>query len=127
MSKQLEELEELYEEACHYATPMERDGIISSLYFSLKQELEKYEQYKNIEDELGIDLVTLFKALKQGHIWVKDTELKEQIQSCCNYQLGMTGNECYFYCQYGCCDTSYDFYKIKDYGKTWALTKEELL
>lgn len=77
-----------------------------------------------LEDELGIDLVTLFKALKNG-IWVKfyplDYYEKETIKFAGKFYFGAT----------------FDFdkpifrfyqreYKLKDYGKTWALTKEEL-
>ena len=32
----------------------------------IEKELKEHEQYKKIEEELGIDLITLFKALKNG-------------------------------------------------------------
>lgn len=114
---------------------------------NIMEDLEILKQYKNIEKELGIDLLTLFKALKDG-IWIR---------------------KCYFY---GTCDLEgkpifikphclhlgiYDYYtektkegkyseheealcfydmvyedvnniaKVKDYGKTWSLDKKDLI
>ena len=84
-----------------------------------KLTLNKLGQLEDIEEELGIDLITLFKALKQGYIY---------------YPIDCP-NDCYKYkieCLYmkprihlyiadgvgGC--------YMEDYGKTWVLTKEEL-
>lgn len=77
-------------------------------------------EYKTIEEELSIDLITLFKAL--CGIWVKSTN----------------GNVYYVGSPYLCFsenekrELEFQFrvgdtwYKIKGYGKNWALTKEEL-
>lgn len=77
-------------------------------------------EYKTIEEELGIDLIILFKAL--CGIWVKSTN----------------GNVYYVGSPYLCFsenekrELEFQFrvgdtwYKIKGYGKNWALTKEEL-
>ena len=86
-------------------------GLVKELY-------DEILNYKNIEDELGIDLVTLFKALKQGHIWVKK---KGKVISSCDYNLGLTGTTYDLYCK----DVG-EWLLVKDYGKTWALTEEEL-
>lgn len=82
---------------------------------------DKLFDLEDIEDELGIDLITLFKALKQG-IWIKKW-LKEK------YPLALMRRD---YCGG---TTKYFVFinnkekeiKLKDYGKTWALTREELL
>ena len=74
--------------------------------------------YKNIEEELGIDLITLFKALKNG-IYVDP------------YYIDYATTDNFL------CPDNLDYFDInrkqitnevyfKDYGKTWALTKEEL-
>ena len=98
------------------------------IYDEEKLEFEDYydklKEYEDIEENIGIDLVTLFKTLEQGYIWLKDEELG--IQYCCQFHLTATGNNYYFYCEYGCIGTSYDFYNLKDCGITWALTKEGL-
>ncbi len=90
------------------------------VYIESTECLNKLGQLEDIEEELGIDLATLFKALKQGYIY---------------YPINCP-NDCYKYkieCLYmkprihlyvtdgvgGC--------YMEDYGKTWALTKEELL
>jgi len=110
MNKELEALENIK----HYDT---RVGLHLDDYNIIETALNKY---KTLEDELGIDLITLFKALKQGYIY---------------YPIDCP-NDCYKYkieCLYmkprihlyvadgvgGC--------YMEDYGKTWALTKEELV
>ena len=80
--------------------------------------LTKLGQLEDIEEELSIDLITLFKALKNG-VYVKnirysniflveDLELGYEIingKKQLGFGIGI---------------------KLADYGKTWALTKEEL-
>ena len=83
--------------------------------WELVQSLGKYEE---LEEELGIDLITLFKAIsnEQG-IWKKDFETKDFV----NRRAMLT-------CEFGKWRI-YDkewIYEVKDYGKTWALTREEL-
>lgn len=74
------------------------------------------KQVKDIEEELGIDLITLFKALKNG-IWLKDK--KDQYMS---YHCLLRDD--FILVLYE--DIYKKEYLLKDYGKTWALTKEEL-
>lgn len=94
--------------------------------------LNKLGQLEDIEEELGVDLITLFKALKHG-FFAKDVtmyhltgELSENQKLDPKYlRLNMW---------YGCIeweniwnpmDDLHEYY-FKDYGKTWALTREEL-
>ena len=82
--------------------------------------LEKLGQLEDIEEELGIDLITLFKALKYP-IYVKE---KDETWWCSNrlyFGLGQA-----FIVIIGLDDKDI-ILPLKDYGKTWALTKEELL
>lgn len=82
----------------------------------------KLGQLEDIEDELGIDLITLFKALKQG-FYYKDKERK--CRSCFvsahfgSIELKNAG------IRYSTISNNKYFY-FKDYGKTWSLIKEEL-
>lgn len=75
--------------------------------------LDKLGQLEDIEEELGIDLLTLFKAIKNG-FYAKD-------------ELGDI-----FFISSDMMKKQYEdsIKKLKDfnndYGKTWALTKEEL-
>ena len=89
------------------------DEEIKKYHYSI---IAKLGQLEDIEDELGIDLITLFKALEQG-IYFKNEYSKEEgivfarptlsihfelyVNPLCVFQLG-------------------------GYGESWALTKEEL-
>ena len=72
---------------------------------------------EDIEDELGIDLITLQKALKDGIYTIRSKG--ERRYPCLTY------NNAVGYIL----DFEYEQeaqYILSDYGKTWALTKEEL-
>ena len=94
--------------------------------------LNKLGQLEDIEDELGIDLITLFKALKNG-IYVKLLDytkpiFKKVIIQSYNIDIkkkyiDIRRDKLYN----GVGITGGHLYPFKDYGKTWALTKEELL
>ena len=87
--------------------------------FRVEQALEHYYQpYKDIEEELGIDLITLFKALKQGVYFNEDKKLHAVF-----LDVGSLGD---FRLSYQVIDDLFFAVYVKDYGKTWALTKEEL-
>lgn len=77
---------------------------------------QKLGRLEDIEEEIGIDLITLFKALKDG-IWhiTSNGKVIGYLNVKWNWCIGRD----YFKTKYG------NFY-FKDYGKTWALTKEEL-
>ena len=78
----------------------------------------KLGQLEDIEEELGIDLITLFKAEKDG-IWYNSNGTFYF-----NYFDVSLAHRCFRrYVDYFRNYMSFDF---KDYGKTWALTKEEL-
>lgn len=90
-----------------------------------KQELAnfKLKELEDIEDEIGIDLITLFKALKNGIYekfedgeYVKFNGLCMPIKS---HKLKLNVNK-------KCLERGNDYFYFKDYGKIWALTKEEL-
>ena len=84
---------------------------------------DKLGQLEDIEEELGIDLVTLFKALKNG-VWVKY-----------DADFGFTGKPKIVIEKDKCTEICLrekkwwiqeNDFLLKDYGKTWALTKKEL-
>ena len=88
---------------------------------------DKLSQLEDSEEELGIDLVTLFKALKDGFYYKKQgiivhTSDKENYiflsaKSCLPNQMCI---EVYFG------DLEMMCFYFNDYGKTWAFTREEL-
>lgn len=86
----------------------------------MKKEAEsKLERIEEIEKELGIDLITLFKAF--NGLWYRSKD-----------------GEIGFSCHIALTDTVWELriiegdafpsktLALRDYGKTWALTKEEL-
>ena len=81
-------------------------------------EYAKLADLEDIEDELGIDLLTLFKALKNG-IYVKTKNGISKHYTIHLMKWQQTNTYCLFY-------RPYSHIWFKDYGKTWALTKEEL-
>jgi len=85
----------------------------------LNEIIQKLGQLEDIEEELGIDLITLFKALKNG---AYDLNCSNKPRHCSGMSIQYYNNEWYLeHIESGCfCE------RLKDYGKTWALTKEEL-
>lgn len=81
----------------------------------------KLGKYEDIEEELGIDLITLFKALESCWFYdftthkilgdIRPTLIFES--GCFNLKSNLTDLPI--------------LYPLKQYGKTWALTREELL
>lgn len=94
---------------CNYISLVEEKGL-----------LDKLGELEDIEQELGVDLVTLFKALKDD-VYVKSPYDVSPESSALDIRFFKTFG--WFFTYRGC---GYPRYLIKDYGKTWALTKEEL-
>lgn len=84
-----------------------------NLYKNIDGARYKLGQLEDIEEELGIDLITLFKALKNGFY-----AEHRYIQQC---------YICFIDGEWAIVNLKNDeWWLLKDYGKTWALTKEEL-
>jgi len=91
-------------------------------HIPVRQALEKLSKLEDIEDELGIDLITYFKIKKAKSVFVKE------LGHSASEMLIRNSRDNIDVCYEGLvnipeCDSSLYF---KDYGKTWALTKEEL-
>ena len=88
----------------------------------------KLEQLEDLEEEIGIDFITLFKALKNG-IYLKFGS--EKITGVYYEHRAILPRHFdkdykgYFIDLQLELSINFNFY-FKDYGKTWALTKEEL-
>ena len=97
-------------------------------------------EYKTIEEEFGVDLITLFKALKNG-VYCYKRSIKDfnangkrlgDIIHIPNFDIHIHFFGCYKKKRMGvsimgCIDYVYHSLPLNEYGKTWALTKEELL
>lgn len=95
-----------------------------------KQCVNKLGQLEDLEEDLGIDLITLFKALKNG-IWVKTKKFNGFIEPT---HLRIAGDiKDPFSSRTVLVGLKLISYRdsvvilARNYGKHWALTKEELL
>ncbi len=75
--------------------------------------------YEDIQDELGVGLGVLAGALRQGYVYDKEgSKVKVNIHNTvAGYAIGKKWINEYM---------AWRVYELKDYKKTWALTKEEL-
>lgn len=103
------------------------DGYCDMQIATRENKLEKLGQLEDIEEELGIDLITFHKALKNGVYYKvinKDSANYGKIffdkYVLWGWDIDSDGN--YFTMMQSQIQT----FNLKDYGKTWALTKEEL-
>ena len=86
----------------------------------VKKDLDLLEEYRKLEEEIGVDFITLVKMLKDD-VYINDGGIvdeigriyKERVKSIEHWPIWSfttdDGGECAF----------------KDRGKTWALSKEE--
>ena len=81
--------------------------------------LEDLSKYHTFEEKFGIDLVILHKALENG-IWVKT---KNGISKHLTVALKKRHHTKEYWLFY----RPYSHVYLKDYGKTWALKRKELL
>lgn len=88
---------------------------------TLEKELDRLEEYRKIEEEIGIDLITLFKAYSNG-FYVKGEKEKQYIDFQNALNANAFKNKEMFYGH----EWHYQYVKLYDYGVTWSLTKEDL-
>ena len=98
----------------HEEYMMTRGGSCTGVTRLRNQAIDKLGELEDIEEELGIDLITFSKALIKGIYTRKFGDYSGELLS---FQ-----KDCFVV------GGGYDtyVYYFKDYGKTWALTKEEL-
>ena len=109
---------------CLYQTYQMEDPSVN--YYAL---LKKIGRIEDIEQELGIDLIVLYQAMKDG-IWTDHYHNGQPyhmqmplIHS--DYDSRREGSPIRVCLTYQKDGEWYDL-EFKDYGKTWALAKEEL-
>ena len=96
----------------------------------IEKDLEALEEHRKIEEELGIDLITLFEALRNG-IWTNQEQCygDEKQGKIRFFQVRLLLEENAVGCIHNSMWKGKEVIRtlyFKDYGKTWALTKEEL-
>lgn len=117
---------------------------IKEIRDNFNAEYAKLADLEDVEDELGIDLKVLFKALKNG-IWSKGGYYSDVLEKEPHFVERPEIGLCSYYDEVDenyntilsdrdvMCIYTYDYEimvrqtRLKDYGKTWALTREDLL
>ena len=79
----------------------------------------KLQYLEDIEEEIGIDLITLFKALKHG-IYINDGGFVDEIGNIYEAEV-----KCIEHWPVWSFAVDGVEYALKDRGRTWALDKEE--
>ena len=122
-------MERLTERKTNYPSCDKNGNLERVDYIEIKDKKlaeEKLCQLEDIEEEIGIDLITLFKALKNGCFAKETFDYMGKKQT----QIIFTEFTQLYYTDdlddYLIHIRTIDYY-LKDYGKTWALTREELL
>ena len=112
-----------WEKEMERLTERDEDGYIHKIgECSLVDCYNKLGGLENIEDELGISLEVLFKALKDGFYF------KEENWKLLNHSAGADDMKLWK-TPSGDYQITWNFTRyvyLKDYGVTWALTREEL-
>ena len=99
---------------------------VEALHFKdVDEAYKKLYKLENLEEELGIDLITLFKALKYGvcyitsqnqlthdYVWLVDNYISAGVRDKLSYSF-LTCNE-------------KQILSFEDYGVTWAIYRQEL-
>ena len=86
---------------------------------------EKLCQLEDIEDELGIDLITFTKIVISPILYIKiDNSIKKVFMQ--TISSNDNKDDRYLIWFEDLMENRYMF-SLKNYGKTWALTREELL
>ena len=84
---------------------------------------EKLKSLEDIEEELGIDLITLIKALNGLYYKIRLEDRKISKMKVPMLRI-IDGEYCWICPKW--MTTTWMSVKVKDYGKTWALTRTEL-
>ena len=125
MSRLTRKIKGYYSVDLRTCLPMEYEQIENS-----NACVDKLGKLEDIEEELGIDLISLFKALKDG-IWTNQEQWygDEKQGKIRFFQVRLLLEENAIGCIYNSMWKGEEVIRtlyFKDYGKTWALTKEEL-
>lgn len=104
-------------------TQIDKDGNITKKEFiEVKDKDEAYKklyELEDIEQEIGIELTTLFKAVMNG-FWCKNQYGYHQVDEY-EYVIDLESSRLIqLYEEDG------EVFYFEDYGKDWALTKQEL-
>lgn len=110
-------------------TQTDKDGnITKNEFIEVKDKDEAYKklcELENIEQELGIDLITLFKALKYGvYYYTSQNQLTHDYVWLFNNHISVCGHDKLSYSFLTCFQKQ--ILSFEDYMTMWAINREEL-
>ena len=86
----------------------------------IKKDLDLLEEYRKLEEEIGVDFITLVKMLKDD-VYINDGGIVDEIGNIYKEQVKSIEH----WLVWGFTTDDGGEYAFKDRGKTWALDKEE--
>ena len=86
----------------------------------VKKDLDLLEEYRKLEEEIGVDFITLAKMLKDD-VYINDGGIVDEIGHIYKDQVKSIEH----WPVWGFTDGDGGEYAFKNRGKTWALDKEE--
>ena len=90
----------------------------------IKKDLDLFEEYRKLEEEIGVDFITLVKMLKDD-VYINDGGIVDEIGNIYKEQVKSIEHWPVWGFTAGDDDEMKTLCAFKDRGKTWALSKEE--
>ena len=120
----LKDIKDVLDMVIDFARLNINEDIKKQKFEIIKKDLDLLEEYRKLEEEIGVDFITLVKMLKDD-VYINDGGIvneigniyKEQVKSIEHWPVwGFTAGDD---------DEMKTLCAFKDRGKTWALSKEE--
>lgn len=120
----LKDIKDVLDMLINFARLNISEDIKKQKFEIIKKDLDLFEEYRKIEEEIGVDFITLIKMLKDD-VYINDGGIvneigniyKERVKSIEHWPVwGFTAGDD---------DEMKTLCAFKDRGKTWALSKEE--
>ena len=89
--------------------------------------IDKLGQLEDIEDELGIDLITYVKLTTQPVLYIKNVPFNNEPKVAFMEAITTDDKSKEYIAWFSCGKGKKYIFRLKDYKINWALTKEELL
>lgn len=102
----------------------DKQDIKKQKFEIIEKDLELLEEYRKIEEEIGVDFITLVKMLKDD-VYINDGGIVDEIGNIYKEQVKSIEHWPVWGFTAGDDDEMKTLCAFKDRGKTWALDKEE--
>ena len=108
----------------HIFTANEMRDIKKRKFGIIEKDLDLLEEYRKLEEEIGVDFITLVKMLKDD-VYINDGGIVDEIGHIYKDQVKSIEHWPVWGFTAGDDDEMKTLCAFKDRGKTWALSKEE--